>query len=175
MFCYIVIHYVYTGVIVVEKYIHNPLNLLTVWYKNCLYTAYKCSIGWLKVKCYLNALYVLSKCWRYFLHLFVLAKAAARIQIFSFVFEFTHSLDTTHDGCPPLHVVILFTNGKKGDHKNISCFHIYTFKCISMNYVDRTNLKYRWGNCIIVANLEIFDTRQDLWTLQRTNFTQTRL
>lgn len=30
-----------------------------------------------------------------------------------------------------------------------------------MNYVDRTNLKYSCGDCIIVANLEIFDTRQE--------------
>lgn len=36
----------------------------------------------------------------------------------------------------------------KKHHKNISCFHIYTFQCFPMNYVDRT-----WGACIIVADL----------------------
>lgn len=93
---------------------------------------------------------------------------------FPLFFQFSHSLDTSHSGYISMHVVNLFANGKKNDHKNISCFHIYTFKCISKNYVERTNLKYRWGDCIIVANLEIFDTRHDIWKLQRTNFTQTR-
>lgn len=31
-----------------------------------------------------------------------------------------------------------------------------------MTYVDRTNLKYRRGNCILVANLQIFDIRHKL-------------
>lgn len=41
---------------------------------------------------------------------------------------------------------------------------MYFYKLL---YVDKTNLKYKYGNCNIVANLEVFDTRHDLWAPQK--------